>query len=103
MPAKIIALYGTPADPAHFNDYYFNKHVPIAKTLPGLLDCEVNSSPVMDNTGKVAHHLAAILSFDSAAAMQAALASPEGAATAADLANFASGGVQLLFFETRAV
>ncbi|MBL8514234.1 MAG: EthD family reductase, partial [Betaproteobacteria bacterium] len=30
--AKLIALYKTPTDKAAFDDYYFGKHVPLAKT-----------------------------------------------------------------------
>ena len=45
-------------------------------------------------------HLVAILTFDSMAPIQAALASPEGVATAADLGNFAQAGVELLMFDT---
>jgi len=37
------------------------------------------------------------------AAIQAALGSPEGQATAADLGNFASGGVDLYIADTRAI
>jgi uncharacterized protein (TIGR02118 family) len=47
--------------------------------------------------------LIATLTFDSLADIRAALASPEGHATAADLANFATGGVSLLIAETRSV
>jgi uncharacterized protein (TIGR02118 family) len=42
----------------------------------------------------------ATLHFDSAAAIEAALASPEGQATVADLANFADGGVEVMMFDT---
>jgi len=48
-------------------------------------------------------HLVAVLEFDSTAAIQAALESPEGVATAGDLANFAQAGVELLMFDTRDV
>jgi uncharacterized protein (TIGR02118 family) len=34
--AKIFVLYSKPADTAAFDAYYFDKHVPLAKTLPGL-------------------------------------------------------------------
>ena len=37
------------------------------------------------------------------AAIQAALASPEGVAAGNDLANFAAGGVDLLVFDTKEV
>ena len=103
MTAKVVALYNTPADTAAFDQYYFAKHVPLAKTLPGLRSYEVSTGPVAGLDGGATHHLAAILTFDSAAAISAAVASPAGAATAGDLANFATGGVTLLVFETREI
>jgi uncharacterized protein (TIGR02118 family) len=44
--------------------------------------------------------LIATLTFDSLDALQAALGSPEGAAAAADVPNFATGGVTMLMCET---
>lgn len=101
--AKVLALYKKPADVAAFNDYYYQSHVPLAKTLPGLRSYEVSVGAVGPATGEAALHLVAVLSFDSVAAVQAALASPAGAAVAADLGNFAQAGVELLFFDTREV
>ena len=46
-------------------------------------------------------HLVAILKFDSADAIRAALGTPEGKAVAADLANFADGGVDLMIFDSK--
>jgi len=43
----------------------------------------------------VPYYLIAVLTFDSLAAIQSALTTPEGQATAADLAKFATGGVDL--------
>jgi uncharacterized protein (TIGR02118 family) len=96
--AKLIALYKKPADAAAFDRYYHATHVPLAKTLPGLRRYEIGT-PV----GDTPLHLVAILSFDSTAAIQAALKSPQGAATAGDLANFAQAGVDLVMFDTREV
>jgi uncharacterized protein (TIGR02118 family) len=48
-------------------------------------------------------YLVAMLEFDSMAAIQAAMASPQGQATAADLANFAMAGVDVQMGETRMV
>jgi uncharacterized protein (TIGR02118 family) len=48
-----------------------------------------------------APHLVAILEFDSMADLGAALASSEGQAAAADLPNFASGGVTLLMYDSK--
>lgn len=101
--AKLIALYRHPADPAAFDAYYFNHHVPLAKTIAGLLRYEVNSTPVVTPDGDSPYHLVGILSFDSMDALQQAMQSPEGRAAAADLAHFAQAGVELLVFGTRDV
>lgn len=101
--AKLIATYQQPKDAAVFDDYYFKKHVPLAKTIPGLLSYEVTQGDVMGMGGKHAAYLVAFLEFDSMSAIQAAMASPEGQAAAADLANFAEAGVDLMISETRLV
>ncbi len=101
--AKVFALYKKPADAKAFDEHYYNKHVPLAKKLAGLRKYEVTQGPVMTPQGEAQLHLVAILSFDSMAAIQQALASPEGAATAGDLANFAQAGVDLLFADTREI
>lgn len=101
--ATVIALYKKPADPAAFDAYYHATHVPLAKTLPGLRRYDISSGPVGTPAGDSGLHLVAMLHFDSMAAIQTALTSPEGAATAGDLANFAQAGVELLMFDTREV
>ena len=98
--AKVYALYKTPADPAAFERYYFDRHVPLAKTIPGLRSYEVTRGPIAAMGGPAPYHLIATLSFDSRAAIDAALASPQGQATARDLGNFATGGVDVLITET---
>ena len=86
-----------------FDHYYFNKHVPLAKTIPGLRSYEVTHGDVMGMTGKHGAYLIAVLEFDSMAAIQAAMASPQGQAASADLANFSSAGVDVMISETRLV
>ncbi|OYZ80146.1 MAG: ethD like-protein, partial [Polaromonas sp. 24-62-144] len=88
---------------AEFDRYYFKTHVPLAKTLPGLRSYEVTRGDVMGMAGKHGTYLVAILEFDSMAAIGAAMSSPEGQATAADLANFASAGVDVMMGETERV
>ena len=97
---KVFALYKTPADPAAFDRYYHATHVPIAKRIPGLLSYEITRGTISALDGTAPYHLIAILTFASVDAVQAALASPEGQATAADLANFATGGVEIYFAPT---
>jgi|ERR1043166_1589477 uncharacterized protein (TIGR02118 family) len=101
--AKLVALYKKPADAAAFDAHYFSKHVPIAKKIAGLRRYEVSTGPVATPRGESPFYLAAILSFDSLSAIQQALSSPEGQATAADLGNFAQAGVELLVFESKDV
>jgi uncharacterized protein (TIGR02118 family) len=98
--AMLIALYGTPDDAVAFDQYYFQTHVPIAKRLPGLRSYQITRGPVLSPNGPSPWYLVAMLAFDSMQAIQSAIASPEGQATAADLANFATGGVELMFGDT---
>ena len=101
--AQLIDLYKKPADPQAFDRHYYATHVPLAKSLPGLRSYEVSVGPIADPSGVSPLHLAAVLKFDSLAALQDALGSPQGAATAADLGNFAQAGVELLMFDTKEV
>ncbi|WP_214470336.1 EthD family reductase [Mesorhizobium sp. dw_380] len=101
--ARLVALYKTPKDRTAFDRYYFSTHIPLAKTIPGLRKYEISDGGGHSPDGPSGYHLVAILHFDSVADIKAALASPEGQATAADLGNFADGGVELLLFETREV
>jgi uncharacterized protein (TIGR02118 family) len=63
----------------------------------------VSTDAVATPQGDSAYHLVAILGFDSMAALQQALGSPEGQAAAGDLANFAQAGVELLVFDAKDV
>ena len=98
--ARIVALYNTPKDPASFDSYYETTHVRIAQKIPGLRSIELSKGPIATPAGPAPYHRVGTLRFDSMNDLQKALASPEGQATAADVMNFATGGVQLLFFDT---
>jgi uncharacterized protein (TIGR02118 family) len=101
MAAQLVVTYGTPGDAAAFDRYYFDSHVPLAMTIPGLRKYDVSAGPVATPEGPAPVHLVAMLHFDSMADIAAAFTSAEGQKTAADLANFATGGVQMTMFETR--
>jgi uncharacterized protein (TIGR02118 family) len=103
MPmAQVLVLYNTPADPAGFDRYYHQTHIPLARKIPGLRSYLMSDGPVRALAGS-APYLVAILNFDSLADISAALASPEGQAAAADLSNFAFGGATLLIYDSQAV
>ena len=101
--AKLVVLYKKAADPAAFDAYYFDRHVPLAKTITGLSRYETSDGPIVGPTGESPYQLVATLEFESMGALQQAMGSPEGRAAAADLANFAQAGVEMLIFETKDV
>lgn len=97
--ARLVVLYKKPSDPAAFDAYYFGKHIPIAKKIPGLRRYDVSKGPVVTPQGPSQWHLIATLHFDSMADIAAAFVSPEGQVTAGDLANFAQAGVEMAMHE----
>lgn len=99
MAAVLLAIYGEQADPAKFAEYYLPIHGPIAMQIPGARSFTLSNGPVTDVQGVPAFHQVALIHFDSMEALLAGLASPEGQATAADLANFVSGPVSLIPME----
>lgn len=101
--AAVVAVYKTPKNVDAFNTYYFTKHVPTAKKIPGLRRYRVSDHAVGLPIEPGAVHLVAILEFDSVNAIHQALGSPEGQATTGDLANFADGGVDIMVFDTKDV
>jgi uncharacterized protein (TIGR02118 family) len=101
--ADVVVLYKTPKDPAAFDKYYAATHIPVAKKMPGLRKYQVSQGPVATPAGPSAIHLIATLTFDSIEAVQKAFGSAEGEATAADLPKFASGGADILIFDTKDV
>ena len=94
--AKLIVFYRTPRDPAEFDRYYAQVHIPLAKKIPGLRRLEVTRLTGAPS-GASDLYLIAELYFDNAAAREAALASNEGKAAEADLPKFAEGIVSVYF------
>jgi uncharacterized protein (TIGR02118 family) len=101
--AKLLVLYKTPHDTVAFDAYYAETHIPIAKKIPGLRKYTVSQGPVTTPGGPAPVHLVAELQFDDVAAVGAAFASPEGQAAVADVGKFATGGVDLLIYDSREV
>jgi uncharacterized protein (TIGR02118 family) len=101
--AQLVVMYKTPTDAAAFDKHYFEKHVPIAKKIPGLRKYQVSRGAVATPGGSSGLHLIATLSFDNLAAVQAAFASAEGRAAAADVQSFATGGADMYFFDSNEI
>ncbi|HEX2076232.1 MAG TPA: EthD family reductase [Longimicrobium sp.] len=98
--AKLVSLFNPPADADAFARHLTGTHIPLAKKIPGLRSLEASRGPVMTPEGPAPYHLVGVLSFDSMDDLQAGLGSPEGQAAAADIANFATGGVTVLVFDS---
>src|ERR1700730_17074094 len=73
--AELVVMYKTPKDAAAFDKHYAEKHVPLAKKIPGLRKYTVSQGPVATPAGPSAFHLIATLTFDNLAAIQAGVAS----------------------------
>ncbi|QRY61656.1 EthD family reductase [Gordonia sp. PDNC005] len=93
---RVAVLYGQPTDAASFDEYYHNTHMPIAQKMPGLQGATITKCETLDGTAP-AFYIITELQFESREAAAAGLGSPEGRAAGADVANFATGGVQMAF------
>ena len=94
---RLLVAYPRPADPARFLDYYVSRHVPLARGLPGLIDCRwMQPQPL--GPGEAAHFLLFEADFASESAMLAALGSPVGAQVAADVPNYSPAGATLMHY-----
>lgn len=101
--AKLVVLYKKPKSAEAFDKHYASVHIPLAKKIPGLKKYDVSTGAISTPAGPSELHLVATLTFDSLAAIGAGMASAEGNATAADLANFADGGAEVYIFDTKEV
>jgi uncharacterized protein (TIGR02118 family) len=93
---KLTVLYGHPTDPAAFERYYAETHMPLVHKIPGLGRYEkakVVGTPV---GGQPAFYRSFEFWFDNDAHMQRVMSSPEAEAAVGDLANFATGGATTL-------
>lgn len=99
---RMTILYGVDDDPAAFKQYYYEKHIPIAAKMRGLTGWNLSwIEPGPDAASR--YQLVAELYAESAEALNAILASPEGALASADLANFVTGSVEFLTGEEEQV
>jgi len=92
---KLVALYKQPADPAAFDEAYFNSHLPLIKKLPGLQKTAITRfTRVLMGDG---YYMMAEMHFADEASLKAAMKSPEMAAAGDNLDSFAKGLYSLAF------
>ena len=85
---KIVVLYPPQPDPEAFKAYYVEKHIPLARKLPGLQALRYTFN-VQGVGGDSPYFCVFEAEFADGAALGAAMSSPEGEAVAADVPNFA--------------
>jgi uncharacterized protein (TIGR02118 family) len=98
---RLLVLYPMPQDPQAFRDYYESTHLPLAATMPGLRGYRYGFDAAVPGGGDAPYFCAFEGDFDDAAALDAALASPEGQAIGADVPNYATGGAVMLRYDMR--
>jgi len=92
---KLLVLYPKPADPDHFRDYYVTNHLPLVMNMPGLLAWRY-SFDVAATKGEAPYFAVFEADFADAAALAASRESPHGRRAAADVVNYATGGVVVI-------
>ena len=96
---KLVALYGKPRDPAHFDRYYREVHVPLAKKIPNLRRFTIHKVLGSPQEGEPPFYCLTEVYWDDLATARKALASPDGQASYDDVPNYATGGVRFVFTE----
>lgn len=92
---KLLVLYPQPVDPDHFRDYYVTNHLPLVEKWPGLLAWRY-SFDVAAAKGEAPYFAVFEADFADAAALAASQASEYGRLAAADVVNYATGGVVVI-------
>lgn len=95
----VVVIYNHPKDPAAFERYYAAAHIPLvgkhAKEV-GFTRAVLEKFPRNLDGSTAAFYRKAELWFDSEEALKKGTSTPAFAAIAADLANFATGGLSAL-------
>lgn len=100
---KLLVLYGHPQDPAAFDKYYQEVHIPLAKRMRGLKKWTIGKVLGTPDGQPSPYYYVAELYMDRREDFETLLASSEGQAAVADVPNYATGGVTFLYSEEQDV
>jgi uncharacterized protein (TIGR02118 family) len=95
MSIKLVVLYTQPDDADTFDEHYLGVHAPLVHKIPGLERFEGARIVAAPDGGESTYHRIAELWFADEGALQAALGSDEGKATAADYQQIAPPGSRM--------
>jgi len=96
---RLTVLYGHPRDPAAFDRYYHEVHLPLARRMTGLTGWTIGKCESATPGEPPPYYMIVGLYAATRAELDAILASPEGQAAIADVPNFATGGFTFLFVD----
>jgi uncharacterized protein (TIGR02118 family) len=100
---RLLVLYGHPQDPAAFDRYYQEAHIPIARRMKGLKKWTIGKVTGTPGGEPPPYYYVADLYMESREEFEALLASPEGQAAVADVPNYATGGVTFVYTEVEEI
>ena len=100
---RLLVLYGQPEDPAAFDRYYNEVHVPLAKKMQGLKKWTIGRVQGTPDGKPSDYYYIADLYADSREQLETIFASPEGKAAVEDVPEFASGGVTFIYTDVEDV
>jgi uncharacterized protein (TIGR02118 family) len=95
MTVKLVVLYTQPDDADAFDEHYLGVHGPLVDAVPGLLRWEGARFTAAADGGEQTYHRMAELYFEDMPALQTALGSDEGKATASDYGQIAPPGSRM--------
>lgn len=95
MTVKLVVLYTQPDDSSAFDEHYLGQHGPLVEKIPGLEHWEGAAFVAAADGGEQTYHRIAELYFSDMDALQAALGTDEGKATAKDYGDIAPPGSRM--------
>ena len=100
---RLLVLCGHPKDPAAFDEYYREIHIPLAKRMKGLRKWTIGKVQGTPDGTPSDYYYVADLYADSRQQLEAILDTPEGKAAVEDVPKFASGGVTFVYTDIEEV
>ena len=94
---RLTVLYDHPEDPAAFDSYYHEVHLPLARRMKGFLGWTIGKCESLSPDEPAPYYMIVGLYGESREAIEAILATPEGQAAVADVPNFATGGATFMY------
>jgi uncharacterized protein (TIGR02118 family) len=95
MTVKLVVLFTPPEDADAFERHYRDVHVPLVRSVPGLVRFEAGRLTAAPDRGELTYSRIAELYFDDQDALKAATRSAEGRAMADDFQELAPAGTRV--------